>query len=164
MKKILFSLLVLLLIPPFSYQALAGYDSLTQGVVSPGAEAMTNADSGGFIVQGDGTLVTKPGNLFSEGAYAANFNLPYLISTPKPITYPRWAIRQGWQGKFVLAIEVLKDGSVGRVQIMQSTGHQHLDKTTEDAVKSWHFQPAMQDGKPVVECVQVPVYFQLDKS
>ena len=61
----------------------------------------------------------------------------------------------------MIAVEILTDGSVGRFYVMQSTGHHSLDEAATQAVKSWKFHPAMRNGKPVVECIQVPVVFKL---
>ena len=135
----------------------------------PGAELaapadLTTAPAGNFemIVKGDGKLTIKPGPVFTEGVEAEGVSLPYLISGHKTIRYPRWAVRQGWQGKLVLAIEVKPDGTVGRYSVMRSTGHRLLDESGTKAVLDWKFQPALQNGKPILTCVQIPVVFQLD--
>ncbi len=124
-------------------------------------QAVGNSVPFSMTVTPDGRLVTKPGTVFTEGLEASDVTLPYLISTPTPIQYPRWAQREGWQGGLVIAIEVLKDGSVGRWYVMKSTGHVRLDQAVVSAVKSWKFQSAMQQGKPVVTCVQLPVRFEI---
>lgn len=116
------------------------------------------------VTAGEGQLIAKPGKVFTEGGDYSGMILPYLISTPKPISYPRWAIRQGWEGRFVMAIEVLLDGSVGRYKVMESTGHSLLDGTAVKAVKSWKFQPAVKNGKPMVTCIEIPVTFQLNND
>ncbi len=106
-------------------------------------------------------LTVKPGQVFTEGGDYRGMILPYLISQPKPISYPRWAIRQGWQGRFVIAIEIRTDGTVGRYKVMKSTGRRILDKVATDAVRSWKFQPAVKNGKIVVTCIEIPVIFEL---
>ena len=53
-----------------------------------------SSDTFRAIVTGDGQLVLKPDAVFSEGDHAG-MELPYLLSHPKPIHYPRWALRQG---------------------------------------------------------------------
>src|SRR5262249_39812784 len=35
-------------------------------------------------------VIPRPGPIFTEGALQEGMNLPYLISTPKPIAYPQW--------------------------------------------------------------------------
>lgn len=117
-----------------------------------------------LTVTGDGRLITKPGPLFTEGGDYSAMELPYLLSTPSAISYPRWAVRQGWEGKFVLAIEVLKDGTVGRTQVMESTRHRLLDHVAEKAVRGWKFHPAMENGQSIVTCIQIPITFQIEKE
>lgn len=161
MKKLFTILMLSVTLSSFS-SAVAAYEASIP--VLTHADSSANAEPSGFIVQGDGTLITNPGAVFSEGSYRGNFELPYLISTTKPIAYPRWAIQQQWQGDIVLALEILTDGTVGRMQVMESTGRGLLDRAAMEAVKTWTFHPAMQDGKPVVECIQIPVRFQLSKD
>lgn len=118
-----------------------------------------------MTVTGSGRMIPKAGPVSTGGAhYGEGVQLPYLISTPKPIQYPRWAMRQGWQGRFSLAIEILTDGSVGRTKVMQSTGHRLLDRVAASAVRNWKFHPAMKNGQPVVTCIQIPIVFQLEKE
>lgn len=136
-------------------------DSLT---VDP---AITSSKSGsadifGAVVTGDGKLVLNPGPVFTEGGDYEGTQMPYLLSHAKSIRYPRWALRQGWQGEFSIAIEILTDGTVGRYKVMKSTGYEILDEAATDAVKTWKFQPAMKNGKAVLTCIQIPVRFQID--
>lgn len=116
------------------------------------------------MIVGNGQMIAKPGPVFTEGGDYRDIQLPYLISTPEPIAYPRWAVRQGWQGKFSIALEILTDGKVGRFKVMKSTGHKMLDDAATSAVRQWIFHPATKDGKPVLTCIQIPVVFQLDNE
>ena len=118
-------------------------------------------DSLSFTITSSGKLLTKPGPVFTEGGNYEGIVLPYLTSTPKPISYPRWAIRQGWEGKVSIALEILPNGKVGRTKVMQSTGYPLLDKTADKAVHGWNFHPAMKDGKAIVTCIQIPISFKL---
>lgn len=117
--------------------------------------------SASLVITPDGQLISKPGSIFTVGGNYSGMELPYLISAPKPIAYPHWAVRQGWEGDFVIAIEVLKNGSVGRYKVMKSTGHQRLDQAAVHAVQSWKFHPAMKNGQSIVTCVELPVRFEL---
>ena len=134
---------------------------------APAAGILTadkSSDPFSLTVTGDGKLLTKPGPLFTEGGNYEGLQLPYLLSDPTPIPYPRWAVRQGWQGRFSLAIEILANGTVGRTKIMQSTGHRLLDHVAESTVKGWKFHPAMKNGQPIVTCIQIPIVFQLEQE
>jgi TonB family protein len=117
-----------------------------------------------FTMTEQGQLVVKPGTVFTTGGDYTGMTLPYLLSSPKPITYPRWAIEQGWEGDFVIALEILENGNVGRTKVMKSTGHKMLDETATKAIHGWKFHPAMKNGKAIVTCSEIPVRFQLEKE
>jgi len=106
-------------------------------------------------------LESKPGEIFSAGTHAPDFTLPVLQGNPAPIRYPRWAVRRGWQGDFLIAVEVLENGTVGRWQVLQSTGHPLLDEAATQAVLKWKFSPATEHGREIAMCVQLPIRFEL---
>jgi len=113
-------------------------------------------------VTGNGQLVIQPGEVFTEGEEETGTILPYLISDPTPISYPKEASVQGWEGRVVVAAEILIDGSVGLYQIMQTSGYEILDETAIQAIKNWQFHPAVnKDGQSFRECIQIPITFQL---
>ena len=105
----------------------------------------------------------SPGALFTTGYRKPDFVLPYLKETPAPIRYPRWAVREGWQGTFVIAVEVLKTGRVGRWKIVESTGYPLLDEAAAKAIHAWHFHPAAEKGRPIVSCIEIPIHFTLQE-
>ncbi len=117
-----------------------------------------------ITVMPGGQVIGKPGALFTQGGHYENMELPYLLSNPEPIIYPRWAVRQGWEGQINIAIEIMPNGSVGRTKIMQSTGYRMLDDAAHKAVKSWHFHPATENGVAVVTCIQIPILFELNRE
>ncbi len=110
-------------------------------------------------------FMPRPSTVFPEKEGAdMGTAMPYLIEMSKPITYPGWARRKGLEGLLVAALEVLEDGSVGRWQIVRSTGDESLDKAAVKNFRTWKFQPAMKNGKPVTTCIQVPINFELTKE
>lgn len=134
--------------------------------IKPPVSMPSENQSGGLFsmtVTGSGKMIPKAGPLFTSGRHEG-MELPYLISTPKPVKYPRWALRQGWQGSLEIALEIRPDGTVGRTKVMKSSGHRLLDQAATEGVTTWLFHPAMKDGKAVVTCIQVPVSFQLEIS
>ncbi|MBI4000078.1 MAG: energy transducer TonB [Candidatus Omnitrophica bacterium] len=161
MKKI--SLLFLLAILVFSATSVSAQEGvLVENTSLLKTQDGSLPDSFSVVVTSSGKLVVKPGQVFTEGNEAPGTVLPSLVSDPKPISYPRWAIDQGWQGKIVIALEILADGSVGLYQVMHSTGYQILDEAATQAVQSWKFHPAVKkDGQPFRTCIQVPITFQL---
>lgn len=87
---------------------------------------------------------------------------PFPVLMPRTIVYPRKAIRRGWEGQAVVAVEVLRDGSVGKTALARSSGHEILDHAAENAIKTWKFE--MESGKEdaVPQYVDIPVTFRLE--
>ncbi|HEY5577053.1 MAG TPA: energy transducer TonB [Deferrimonas sp.] len=52
------------------------------------------------------------------------------------IAYPATARRMGWEGKVVVAFQLLPDGSVRDVRVVQGSGHAALDRGAIDAVRN----------------------------
>ena len=99
-------------------------------------------------------------------SFAAEEGLPQVQvggygPTNKAPSYPHIARRMGLQGKVVLNVEVLANGSCGQINIAQSSGHTALDNNALSAVKTWHFIPATQAGKAINKWHQVPIIFSL---
>lgn len=105
----------------------------------------------------------KAGKMFSIGTHSPDFILPSLREDPVPVHYPRRALQRGWEGSFVIAIEVLPTGEVGRWQVMKSTGYSLLDEAAIEAVRQWRFHPATEQGKAVASCIQIPIHFKLQE-
>ncbi len=86
---------------------------------------------------------------------------PAFRSTPRPPSYPRMARRRNLEG--VVLIEVLVDeaGNSQEIKIIESSGHEILDKAALRAVKKWEFKPMVRDGIATLSKVRVPVAFNL---
>ena len=79
---------------------------------------------------------------------------------PKPI-YPNIAIQRGWQGICILQLQILEDGTVGKISLLKTTGRKLLDQSAIRAVKYWKFKPATKKGKVVKSKLKVPIEFIL---
>lgn len=77
-----------------------------------------------------------------------------------PTHYPRIAQVRQWEGTVILEIRVLANGSAGNVKIARSSGHEVLDDSAVEQVKTWRFIPAHQGDKTVDDWVRVPVTFK----
>ncbi|QJD68243.1 energy transducer TonB [Xanthomonas campestris pv. badrii] len=87
--------------------------------------------------------------------------LQYL-SSPAP-SYPVAALRAGQQGTVMLRVLVGTDGRPAEVSVQTSSGHRALDLAARSQVlRSWRFQPAMQNGQAVQAYGLVPVSFSLN--
>lgn len=93
---------------------------------------------------------------------APDFKAAYL-NNPRP-AYPMAARRMGWEGRVVLNVEVLAEGSCGDVNVFQSSGHDVLDNAALRTVKGWHFVPASRAGRPITQWFKVPVQFSLKEN
>ena len=84
-----------------------------------------------------------------------------LLLAGDPPSYPRQAVRMGWQGVVVCRISVERDGSVSAVRVEESSGHRVLDDAALEAVRGWRFRPAVAAGAPVRRDVLHAVRFEL---
>ncbi len=82
------------------------------------------------------------------------------LDNPQP-KYPMIARRKGWQGKVVLEVEVLADGSPGEIDVEQSSGRKVLDNAAMGAVQNWQFISASRAGLPITQRFLVPIVFNL---
>ncbi len=79
---------------------------------------------------------------------------------PKPL-YPRKAKTFGWEGTVLLIVEVLPDGTSGKIEIKQSSGYGDLDRAAVTALRKWRFNPARERGIAVTEIVEIPIIFDM---
>ena len=79
---------------------------------------------------------------------------------PKP-EYPFVARNRGYQGRVVVQVDVLPDGTAGSVELTSSSGYDSLDAAALRTVRHWRFVPARRNGRPVAAAVTVPVLFKL---
>jgi periplasmic protein TonB len=75
--------------------------------------------------------------------------------------YPRPAREAGWEGTVMVRVEVMPDGTSGRVRLQKSSGHPVLDDAALSAVQRWRFVPAVDGQFPVRALVDLPIRFDL---
>jgi protein TonB len=107
---------------------------------------------------GDGTSGPLAEILNDDGiirrAKAADGNIPP--------TYPLAAARRGEHGTVTLRLTIGTDGSVLDAAVSKSSGSPRLDRAARDQLATWHFNPAMRDGKPQIDVIDLGVDFELD--
>ncbi|MBI2803184.1 MAG: TonB family protein [Gammaproteobacteria bacterium] len=81
---------------------------------------------------------------------------------PKP-DYPAVAKRRDWEGKVILAIEVLTDGTPGKISVAEPSGHEILDKAALETVKRWLFEPARRGDTAVVSTLRYSIVFKIEQ-
>jgi len=114
-----------------------------------GDDTATAARGGG----GGGGAGSGPGSGSSGASPAYGVN-------PQP-PYPMAARRLGLEGTVVLRVVVAPDGAPASVVVLQSSGHDVLDSSALETVRTrWRFVPARRNGIPVEDSVQVPIRFR----
>jgi protein TonB len=93
-----------------------------------GTESESNAD-----VLGSRVVPASPDNRFRN----------------RPPIYPREAAIHGQHGAVVLVIHVSETGVATAADVLETSGVASLDQAALDAVRKWHFRPALRAGRAV---------------
>ncbi len=70
--------------------------------------------------------------------------------------YPEQARARGLEGVVRLRVEVLADGTIGEVEVLESSGSDLLDRAAIEAVRKWGFRPAVAADRPVRSLLTLP--------
>lgn len=79
-----------------------------------------------------------------------------------PPQYPPGAGERGEQGTVGVRMHVDTLGLVSSVEIVRSSGYPRLDRAAQIALRAWHFAPALKDGRPVEDTVELNINFKLE--
>ena len=79
-----------------------------------------------------------------------------------PPYYPRLAQRRGVEGKVVVALELDASGVVIAARVAESSGSTVLDAAALNALRSWRFEPATRDGRPIAASWHQVVEFRIE--
>lgn len=96
-------------------------------------------------------------------AQAGKFDTLHAISDLEPIrqsapTYPRNAPR-GASGSVEMHLTVTETGDVRDIEVM-GTPREYFERAAVQAVRSWRFEPMMENGRPIPVRVAVRVTFE----
>jgi TonB family protein len=136
----------------------------------PSGPPSNGTGSGGGIGSGSGGGVgvgTGPGVGEGRGGgvgggvfrVGGGVSAPRVTYQPDP-EYSEEARKAKYQGTCVLWLVVGPDGKPRDIRVARSLGL-GLDEKAIEAVKTWKFEPAMKDGKPVAVQINVEVSFRL---
>jgi len=118
--------------------------------------------SGGGVGSGEGPGF-GPGHGGGTGGGAfrvgGGVSAPKVIYQPDP-EYSEEARKAKYQGTCVLWLVVGPDGRPRDIRVQRTLGL-GLDEKAIEAVKTWRFEPALKDGKPVAVQINVEVSFRL---
>ena len=98
-----------------------------------------------------------------NGNGTAGYVPPQFLLRYKP-PYPEAARAQRLEGTVLLLVVIDAGGRVTSANVLSSCGHPLLDRAALDSVRSWRFDPALQDGRPVAARVELPVRFCLGQA
>ncbi len=96
------------------------------------------------------------GGVFKVGG---GVSAPKIIYQPDP-EYSEEARKAKYSGTCMLWLIVGPDGKPRDIRVARTLGL-GLDEKAVEAVKTWRFEPAMKDGKPVAVMINVEVSFRL---
>ncbi len=98
----------------------------------------------------------------SEGGPSGTAGDAYAtdLSNPAP-AYPAIARRRGYEGVVVIEFTVTPEGWATQPRVDASSGHACLDEAALDALRSWRFNPAMRDARPIASTQRVRFVFKL---
>lgn len=86
--------------------------------------------------------------------------VPPKLITGADVKLPRSARRQKLNGAVEIYLWVEQDGSPSHVKVVKSL-RPDLDELAAEAVRKYRFEPAMQNGKPVVVELYVNVNIEI---
>jgi protein TonB len=71
------------------------------------------------------------------------------------------AFKAKQEGRVVLELEVLEDGTVGQVRLAKSSDFDSLDASALATVKKWKDSPAQKSGQIVKQWIRVSILFEV---
>lgn len=116
----------------------------------------------GGVPNGEPAAAPAPASTGNTGGAGSggSRSLPGYLRNPRP-AYPRLAAENGWEGTTLLRVEVLPNGTAGRLEILESSGHEVLDQAALATMRRWRFIPARRNNIAVEAWVAVPINFTL---
>ena len=82
------------------------------------------------------------------------------LQSPPP-EYPILAQRKGIEGVVILTVEIREDGQVTNAYIASSSGYKTLDVAAFEAVRTWKYLPAFENGVPKKSKLLQRIIFKL---
>ncbi len=109
-----------------------------------------------------GGLTSKENARFlGEFEDITDYDTPPLLVTAVRPEYPEMAREIGVEGRVVLKVLVLEDGSVGRVQVLETPNPILVDQAVT-AIRKSLFLPATRNGAPCSATMTIPFVFDKD--
>ena len=85
---------------------------------------------------------------------------PPEVMYKEPLEYPESARIAKAEGDVILELIIDEKGRVKNPTVWKSSGYPDLDKSAQDAIAQWIFQPATLEGKPVAVYFTITIRFK----
>ena len=92
---------------------------------------------------------------------SVSLDFPIRLLSKTPIKYPDAARLAHVEGVVVVKLLIDEMGQVMKAELV--SGDKRLAKSVLASVKSWRFEPELENGRPIVSRVSVPVTFKIKK-
>ena len=142
-------------------KAVPASDSLSASATSPARSI--SSPSKPAVNQPDSQQSGAPGKTAESAASngARVDVLPKKLPTNAAPDYPAQALAARQEGRVVLRVLVLEDGTVGELSVHRTSGNAALDEAAMSAVQHWQFEPARDGGRAVRHEIGVPISFDI---
>ena len=90
--------------------------------------------------------------------------LPSYGANNPSFVYPVMANVYGVEGKLIMRVQVLSDGTPGEMLLKQSSGNGILDRDAREQLARWRYNPARKNGQAVTSWIDVPVIYRLSEG
>jgi len=107
-----------------------------------------------YFGRGCARWLALPTFLFAMSVFAASNSQPKIISSVKP-EYPPSEKRAGHEGKTIVTLRVLANGSIENPRVLQSSGWPSLDDAALASIYQWTFEPARDDSGHAIDANKV---------
>ncbi|MCL2064923.1 MAG: energy transducer TonB [Candidatus Cloacimonetes bacterium] len=89
---------------------------------------------------------------------------PPILTKRVAVVYPIQNENIAIQGMVLLKVEILNDGTVGRILVSKSLqeGSGGLDEVAIEAVRQWEFEPAEYDGEIITCWISQGIRFKIE--
>jgi protein TonB len=92
-----------------------------------------------------------------------SYNRWLKVKIESMLKYPQLAAESGYQGTLYIKFDILKDGSLGGVEILKGSGYKILDDEAERAIRSSApFQPLPDDWSMERYSIRAAVIFYMN--
>lgn len=102
------------------------------------------------------------GNPVDQPTTDRQFTRDAIICTKGDLELTDEAIKHQFNGNVILEVELLKDGTVGAINVIQSQPY-GLEQRAVEAARRYKFCPALQGGEPVTQIMEYTAMFRVRK-